>query len=100
MWNLILSTDYSKDISEFKDQRLCKILHDVDFGILARDKKDVLDYDSKIRLEYKVPDKIFVPARLKFLEGLLEKENIYYICEWNTIARENVNMLINRYKEK
>ncbi len=83
----------------FLDLDLCVFV-----GIDRNSNRDLLCYDDDIRLEYNhVIDELYYPARVKVLENFLAKEKIFmseYFLEHELIAREHIQMLIERNKKK
>ena len=79
----------------------CAMFLDMDLAILGADAEAFDSYDRNIRQEFAmVPDAMFYPARLKVMQGFLDRERIYlterFHVSHDTKARSNLRRLIER----
>jgi predicted metal-dependent HD superfamily phosphohydrolase len=94
---LILFTDH-KRVSDSLDYAY---IADIDLAILGTTKGRYDKYARQIRVEYAlVPDIIYKPGRRKFLQGMLDREQLYrtdYFREkYEKTARENIERELKR----
>ncbi len=79
----------------------CAMFLDMDLAILGADAEAFDSYDRNIRQEFAmVPDAMFYPARLKVMQGFLDRERIYlterFHVSHDVKARGNLRRLIER----
>ncbi len=100
---LISTTNYFEvEPTVYQGHPLAAVLHDLDFGVLAKDKQRVFDYDEDIRLEYSnLSDTSFALGRLYYLRKYFTNPLFYsqlYTPEEQYRAKKNIALLlIERY---
>jgi predicted metal-dependent HD superfamily phosphohydrolase len=100
---LISTTNYFEvEPNVFEGHPLAAVLRDLDFGVLAKDKQRVFDYDADIRLEFSnLSDKAFALGRLYYLRKYFSSPLFYsqlYTPEEQYRAKKNIALLlIERY---
>ena len=92
----IMMTKHGSSLPELWNERL---IADCDLWILASPFKRFKEYDEEIRMEYlDIKDEVFNRERLKFLQGMLEREAIYHSNEfripYEAKARINIKKII------
>jgi pantetheine-phosphate adenylyltransferase len=97
---LVLETDYEK--IKHPSYELSALQRDLDFSVLAKDRKRVLEYDDEIRLEYSkvFSDSVLKRGRARFLLGLT-KSDIFHSSSFKpleAVAKKNAHaLLVERY---
>jgi predicted metal-dependent HD superfamily phosphohydrolase len=91
--NIILA-DHNSKIIDIEQQMLA----DIDLWILASPPQRFLEYERKIRKEYKsIPDEIYYPKRKKIMQGFLNKDHIYYDTEIRHLLENNARKNLSKY---
>lgn len=98
---LILATTHSRDLSNASNEE--KIISDLDLAVLASEPDEYNDYSRKIRKEFKqFNDEEFAKGRIKILEKLLKKEQIFYTpffsLNYESRARDNMKQELENLK--
>ena len=93
----ILATRHDTQVTDTDPQ----LLVDVDLSILGRETDVFWQYEEDIRKEYTwVPAERFRQARMKILQGFLDRRHIYYHQEYREMfeatARLNLSQAIER----
>ena len=80
-------------------------LLDIDLSVLGYPEKEILEYEKGIRYEYSfVDDYTYRKERIKFLQGMLDRKNIYitdyFRNKYEENAVRNIIGLINRLNQQ
>ena len=98
---LIRATDHLKN--EERKNLEEKLIHDADLSIFSAETFDdyKCDYSDRVRDEFtKIPDVVFIPKRIKILEGFLNRTKIYDTSFFDEKkARENITKEIEYWTE-
>ena len=75
----------------------CKLMVDVDLGILGAANEAFEQYDQDIRREYHwVPEEVYVPGRAKVLKSFLERDIIYHTPQLRNTFEESARTNLAR----
>jgi predicted metal-dependent HD superfamily phosphohydrolase len=98
---LILATNHNNEAPDVVD---ATIIRDIDLSIFGQNRSIFNLYEKLIRLEYRhVPDKFFIPGRIKVLVNFLSRKHIYctsyFQHKYEKKARMNLEFSIKQLKK-
>ena len=98
---MIIATKHNKIYHDIN----INYLLDIDLSVLGYPEKEFLEYEEGIRYEYSfVDDYTYRKERIKFLQGMLDRKNIYitdyFRNKYEGNAVRNIIELINRLNQQ